>query len=362
MCVQHTQGITGSVHLIIGLNGEAGAGKDSVADVLVQDFGYQRIAFADGLKEALYAFNPYAQTAGEYKLVSEIVDEFGWDYAKHEFSEVRGLLQSMGVEYRKLDENVWIKVAHRKMLESSSSNIVFTDLRFENELKYLMSRNAAVIKVEREKNPHRISREHISEQLEISTPYVISNNGSLDILHDEVVDKMSDWNFAKGYTKKYLADGRMVCKSCEEWVGLDRFPPNKKTTWGVDANCRPCTNRKSQQKPSRTPDRRREEYEKSDKEQLFKSGRSKRLKKYGLTQAEYDVLFSKQGGVCAICLSEEQRTHHRTGRKFLLAVDHDHETGRVRGLLCTKCNKAIGTLGDTHEMISRVMVYLAGTS
>lgn len=60
-------------------------------------------------------------------------------------------------------------------------------------------------------------------------------------------------------------------------------------------------------------------------------------REYGITQAEYEALLAKQGGKCATCPRE-----HSEARP--LHVDHDHRTRRVRGLLCIRCNVAIGNL------------------
>lgn len=82
-------------------------------------------------------------------------------------------------------------------------------------------------------------------------------------------------------------------------------------------------------------------------------------KNYGLTVEQYSALLGSQGGVCAICGNDEPAAHGRTGKKFSLAVDHDHITGRVRGLLCQKCNRAIGLLGDAPDTLQRAIAYLA---
>ena len=76
-------------------------------------------------------------------------------------------------------------------------------------------------------------------------------------------------------------------------------------------------------------------------------------RKYGITLADYNQMFSDQGGACAIC-----NTHQcATGRA--LAVDHDHQTGKVRGLLCQACNTAIGKLKDDPELIKKAAEYVA---
>jgi hypothetical protein len=75
------------------------------------------------------------------------------------------------------------------------------------------------------------------------------------------------------------------------------------------------------------------------------------LKTYGITYDQYWALYEAQGGVCYIC----QRAKGITKK---LAVDHDHATGYVRGLLCTTCNKFIGHLRDDPDAGWRVGDYL----
>ena len=71
---------------------------------------------------------------------------------------------------------------------------------------------------------------------------------------------------------------------------------------------------------------------------------------YRLTEAEYNAILRHQGGVCAGC-GEPPR-----GR--CLAVDHEHKTGRIRGLLCWHCNRAIGIARDMADALSRLGAYL----
>lgn len=75
------------------------------------------------------------------------------------------------------------------------------------------------------------------------------------------------------------------------------------------------------------------------------------LKVYGITKAQYDALYALQGGRCALC----QRA---TGATKKLAVDHDHETGKVRGLLCGTCNKIVGHARDDGMFFKRGYWYL----
>lgn len=73
-------------------------------------------------------------------------------------------------------------------------------------------------------------------------------------------------------------------------------------------------------------------------------------RKYGITPKEYDEMLRKQDGRCAICREQPGK------RRF--AVDHNHRTGRLRGLLCDDCNTSIGKLGDDYAAISRAQTYL----
>lgn len=73
---------------------------------------------------------------------------------------------------------------------------------------------------------------------------------------------------------------------------------------------------------------------------------------YGLSPGDYEKLYEGQGGTCWIC-------RRATGKVKRLAVDHDHKTGRVRGLLCGVCNQLIGHLRDSVETARRIADYLA---
>ena len=87
-----------------------------------------------------------------------------------------------------------------------------------------------------------------------------------------------------------------------------------------------------------------------------------KIGRFGITLAQYNQMLSDQRGVCAIC-GEEETVHSnaRQGRKKSLAVDHDHQTGRVRGLLCSRCNTGIGWFRETPELLTRAAAYLSAT-
>jgi hypothetical protein len=88
------------------------------------------------------------------------------------------------------------------------------------------------------------------------------------------------------------------------------------------------------------------------KEIVSEKRRQQNLKQYGLTIESYNEMVINQGGVCKICLLAP------TGRKKNLCVDHCHVTGKVRGLLCDSCNRAIGLLGDDTNLLAKAIEYL----
>lgn len=77
---------------------------------------------------------------------------------------------------------------------------------------------------------------------------------------------------------------------------------------------------------------------------------------YGILPEQYDQMSLDQGGVCAICRKPETATFK--GHTKRLSVDHDHGTGRVRGLLCTACNTLLGHARDNVEVLREAIVYL----
>ena len=81
-------------------------------------------------------------------------------------------------------------------------------------------------------------------------------------------------------------------------------------------------------------------------------------KSFGIEVEQYDQMLQAQGGCCALCKTQEY-SHKRNGRFVRFAVDHCHTTGRIRGLLCWRCNLAIGLLKDDTSAVIRLVNYLS---
>lgn len=82
------------------------------------------------------------------------------------------------------------------------------------------------------------------------------------------------------------------------------------------------------------------------------------LRRYGITLEQYDEMMLKQNGVCAICQQHETMKNSK-GIVCNLSVDHDHITGRVRGLLCRNCNIGLGCFSDNINLMRTGIAYLS---
>lgn len=79
--------------------------------------------------------------------------------------------------------------------------------------------------------------------------------------------------------------------------------------------------------------------------------------KYGISIEEYNIILNSQNGVCKICKRIETKKS-RTGDVCKLHIDHDHKTGKIRGLLCHKCNVAISLFCDDTSIMKKAIIYL----
>lgn len=82
--------------------------------------------------------------------------------------------------------------------------------------------------------------------------------------------------------------------------------------------------------------------------------------RFGITELDYQRMETAQGGCCASC-GEVPASHNSRHERRPLVIDHDHRTGRVRGLLCTNCNVAIGHAKDDPDRLRMMALYLEGS-
>lgn len=146
--------------------------------------------------------------------------------------------------------------------------------------------------------------------------------------------------------------GSKSCNTCRDVKPLSEFNIiNKKTNPRPDYYCRSC----------RSEYRKKWYDERGGKEKQNKywfggakeKSRWERIQReYNLSRDEYDALLTSQNNKCAICQTEKPEDRH-------FDVDHDHTTGRVRGLLCNRCNRGLGYFNDDFTLIRTALNYLA---
>jgi hypothetical protein len=122
------------------------------------------------------------------------------------------------------------------------------------------------------------------------------------------------------------------CGICQVVKPLDDFYAAKRNRYGRNYQCKPCS---------------------------MTYSRVFHFKKFGITEAEYWELWKKQDGKCRICTASFSSQHNgSTGRMRRLSIDHCHTTGKIRGLLCSKCNTGIGLFDDRPDLLSKAIEYL----
>jgi hypothetical protein len=171
--------------MIIGLSGYARSGKDEVAKILVEEYGYTRAAFADKIKEFLYEINP--QIGGNR--LQHLINTYGWEVAKSQ-PEVRHLLQSIGVGARKLlGDDIWIDQVLKEL--HPFDKVVISDVRFTNEAECIGARGGQLWRIKRP--GVQPVNNHISEHdLDgYKVDMILKNEGTLNDLRELVRRRMA---------------------------------------------------------------------------------------------------------------------------------------------------------------------------
>lgn len=172
---------------LIALSGFARSGKDEAAKVLVEEFGFRQVAFADKLREVLYALNPLVKTdrgyIGPNVYVQDVIAEYGWGgYKETPFGpEIRRLLQRLGTEAGRqaLWDTIWIDAALTGLPEDAK--VVVSDARFFNEFDAVRDRGGYVWRIDREgvgpANSHASELEAVDYD---KFSLFLKNNGTLE--------------------------------------------------------------------------------------------------------------------------------------------------------------------------------------
>lgn len=138
-----------------------------------------------------------------------------------------------------------------------------------------------------------------------------------------------------------------TCTVCGQSKELSEFYNYKATKDGKMYRCKSCDSKS------------RKKWKETNPERSYQSQRERNLKhKYGITLAEYKCMLDKQHGCCAICAVKENNASFGVNKTLNFAVDHCHTTGKVRGLLCNQCNRALGMLNDDIKLVIKALDYL----
>ncbi len=195
--------------MIIGFSGLAGVGKDSAAAVLVSEFGFGRMGLADPIKEICRTVLDFSE--GQLYGPSWMRNEPDQRYPRTrdgatDYLTPREALQKLGTDWaRSCYENVWIDLGLRRArsaLAVGVPGVVFTDVRFPNEIAAFKAAGARVIRIKRETTLTGSAALHPSELEQLSIPdsefdYVINNSGSLEALPSYVSAIMGDLGIKK---------------------------------------------------------------------------------------------------------------------------------------------------------------------
>ena len=149
-----------------------------------------------------------------------------------------------------------------------------------------------------------------------------------------------------------------VCTKCKKEKSLDAFYKCKGPIDNRQGHCKECDKAKGKAWNIANPDKVK------DRVRRWQSYNPKKIRnnylksKYNLSIEQYGQLLIIQHCVCAICNKSEIVKDARSGKLKDLAVDHCHETGKIRGLLCDRCNRGIGLLQDNFEITQSATNYL----
>lgn len=147
-------------------------------------------------------------------------------------------------------------------------------------------------------------------------------------------------NWREGHPKRYkevLLDGFKRCSRCEQVKEHEKFYPTNRNKDGRFSHCIEC---------DRKIDKR-----------TYEDYRAAKIKqKYKITTQQYEEMFERQNGACASCKKPE--TTIQRGKVIKLAIDHCHKTGKVRSLLCGRCNSSLGILREDPAMIESLADYI----
>lgn len=294
---------------LIGLTGLKQHGKDTAANFLVYEFGFKKFGFADPLRQAALDLNPLISIEDADQAVKELykarvcvryidlLKKLGYEKAKSSVPEFRKFLQTLGTEAVRgnVSDDAWIQAMSKIIPIRTTNRNVICDCRFPNEAEWVRSRGEL----------WRIKRLGLPENKDLHDSERFISSLIVDL---EIEAEDGD---IEGLRRKVL----------EAWHGREE----------------------------RYLKRSQERFYSKDQEATRYKERVRHIQKtYGLSQEDYEFRYKAvQEERCFLC-----------GRKVPLCVDHDHQTGKTRGLLCRVCNAAVDVIIPEHLLLYRELFSL----
>jgi protein-arginine kinase activator protein McsA len=188
-----------------------------------------------------------------------------------------------------------------------------------------------------------ISVTEAAKELGVTTGclYNWSKNGKFIIIEEGYHKRFIDDKDFEILKKEKLPKGYKKCRDCGKTDQKEQFPPNRML-------CVECYRKFQNDKRDRRGfiynKNRRDKYHQNPYKYKSKSKQAK----YGITQEEFDKMKESVNNACEICKSQN----------VTLCLDHDHNTNKIRGIICHKCNLGLGNLRDSYEIVKSAADYL----
>jgi len=146
------------------------------------------------------------------------------------------------------------------------------------------------------------------------------------------------------------------CCGCKIFKDIKEFAPRHVGSKYIRSYCTLCNRAVQKKSYNKHAEKRR-----AEQLNLYYTGGKREqhnIRKYGINEETYQNMLKECGGVCNICKMPETSVKKNTNEIRRLAIDHDHNTLAVRGLLCSTCNTGIGKLRDSIEILEAAILYL----
>ncbi|GGX26895.1 deoxynucleotide monophosphate kinase family protein [Streptomyces chryseus] len=194
----------------VGIIGRARVGKDTAGAWFVENRGYQRVSFADPLRECALKLDPIIVPEDErsdwgegHVRLSQVIAGMGWERAKDEYPEVRRTLQRIGQGIRAIDPNFWLRTALKEVTAANEGGqpCVITDVRYPNEAASLRRAGFHLVYIHRPDVPQLVHESEGAVTADVADHIVINNESLADLQRE--IHLIADKIYAAESRKHY---------------------------------------------------------------------------------------------------------------------------------------------------------------